>query len=454
MTLKTDKLIDFLNISIPNPVNEHGNYIIKYIQPISKELFDKAYLTINSISTSYLYWDNPGLNESFLAIDECQRNNKLLQIEETNFISNQDEFSLERIPDILLSRKFPNDKSADTWQDFDNSYAFIPKIIFYKKTNDYFLTIFSEYGNNKTYSEIIEEFEKYLDDINNSQNIIINQPSIDIITQTNAEDWEKMINYSLQKIKDAEIKKVVLSRFVSGNINSKTDLNFLTSKLKDDYPGSYIFIYKRNSSIFLGASPEKLFSINGNVIETEALAGTIARGESNSTDNELSDLLLNDSKELSEHNNVLDYIVSNLYEITTDIKYQAPTIKKLKYIQHLWTPITAKLRPGQSIHTLINKLHPTPAVCGDPKEKALHIINELEKFDRGLFTGILGWYNNKGYGDVIVAIRSALIKNNKLLLFAGCGIVEGSTPEKEFTETELKLKSILSLFKNETTNQS
>lgn len=454
MTLKTDKLIDFLNNSYPNPENEHGNYVIKFVQTINKDLYDKANFALSDIQANFFYWDNPVINESFIAIDECLGNNKLVHIEKTIFISNQNEFNLERVPDILLARKFPNNRSDDNWQDFEISHFFIPKIIFYKKNDEYFLIIFFENRDNKTYSKIIEDLEKYLKDINNSQNIILNQPSVDINYQLKIEDWEKMVNYSLEKIRDDEIKKVVLSRFVSGNIYSKMDLNFLTSKLKDDYPDSYIFLYKRNNSVFLGASPEKLFSINGNVIETEALAGTIARGESNYIDNQLSDLLLNDSKELSEHKNVVDYIANNLSDITTDLEYQAPTIKKLKYIQHLWTPITAKLKPDQSIQTLINKLHPTPAVCGDPKEKALQIINELEKFDRGLFTGILGWYNNKGYSDVIVAIRSALIKNNKLLLFAGCGIVEGSTPEKEFMETELKLKSILSLFKNETTNQS
>jgi menaquinone-specific isochorismate synthase len=94
-------------------------------------------------------------------------------------------------------------------------------------------------------------------------------------------------------------------------------------------------------------------------------------------------------------------------------------------------------------------MHPTPAVCGEPKDIALKIIRENENFDRGLFSGVLGWFNKSGSGEFIVGIRSAHLKDSILTVFAGCGIVKDSDAKKEFEETDLKFKSILSIFTDE-----
>jgi len=96
----------------------------------------------------------------------------------------------------------------------------------------------------------------------------------------------------------------------------------------------------------------------------------------------------------------------------------------------------------------MRSLFPTPAVCGIPKDKSLKLIEETETFDRGLFSGIIGWFNTDGYGEFFVSIRSALVNDKKLYAYAGCGIVDGSDPVEEFEETNLKLNPILSLFNN------
>src|SRR5690606_15629740 len=97
---------------------------------------------------------------------------------------------------------------------------------------------------------------------------------------------------------------------------------------------------------------------------------------------------------------------------------------------------------------VMRSLFPTPAVCGIPKDKSLKLIEETETFDRGLFSGIIGWFNTDGYGEFFVSIRSALVNDKKLYAYAGCGIVDGSDPVEEFEETNLKLNPILSLFNN------
>ena len=444
--------MDFLNFSRRNSSRNLNNSFFVYVQPIDEVHFGKALSFINHDSQSSFYWNNPDSSEIFLAIDELLNINAIIQPEDLNFISNKDDFQLERIPEIIVSIKFPSSKSGTIWQAFEHSTFFIPKFIFYQKEKSFYLIIFFHSAEDKTSTKIIEEIDQRLEKIISSKTKNQNQSELKILNQIKYDEWEGMIKHSLQKIIEGNIRKVVLSRYLDCEITNAPDLTILTNKLKDDYPASYLFIYRKTNSIFLGASPEKLFVINKKIIETEALAGTVKRGETDSADNQLSEFLLNDKKELAEHINVVEYILNALSEFADGIQFDKPSIKKLKYVQHLWTPIKGILTGKPSIKSIINRLHPTPAVCGDPKETALDIINNLENYDRGLFTGVLGWYSNDGFGEFAVAIRSALIKNNKLMLFAGCGIVKGSSPEKEFYETELKLKSILSLFQHEPAN--
>ena len=125
-----------------------------------------------------------------------------------------------------------------------------------------------------------------------------------------------------------------------------------------------------------------------------------------------------------------------------------PVVKKLPNIQHLQTSVTGILKSKDDIFKIVSSLFPTPAVCGIPKDQSLKMIEKTEAFDRGLFSGIIGWFNADNYGEFFVTIRSALVKGNKLYAYAGCGIVDGSDAKEEFEETQLKLKPILSLFNN------
>ncbi|MEW6506461.1 MAG: isochorismate synthase [Bacteroidota bacterium] len=452
MILNTRKLRDFLAFSRLKPDFNLSNSLFAFIQPIDKEIFDSALLSLNLPSDTCFYWNNPESNKIFLSIGECYKINNSIHTDEFNFISNMDEFRLEQVPAIFVSIKFPSDKNDSVWQVFDQFSYSVPRLIFYTENNLCYLIIFLSPQEINSSNNIIDELEKKIESIGSNKISFYSPATYKIISKTSYDEWTEMVNYALRKISEDVISKVVLSRILECEISCMPNLIHIISKLKEDYPESSIFIYRRWNSIFLGASPEKLLVINKNKIETEALAGTTKRGETDSADNQLSNLLLNDKKELAEHNNVVEYIVKIISEFAAGIQFGKPSIKKLKYIQHLWTPIKADLIQNISVFNIINKLHPTPAVCGDPKESALELINKLENFERGLFTGVLGWYSNNGLGEFTVAIRSALINYNKLLVYAGCGIVEGSIPEKEFYETELKLKSILSLFQHEPSN--
>lgn len=121
-----------------------------------------------------------------------------------------------------------------------------------------------------------------------------------------------------------------------------------------------------------------------------------------------------------------------------------PDILKMRDIQHLYTPVRGVAKENVSLLTVVDRLHPTPALGGQPKQKAYEIIRELEVLDRGWYGSPVGWLDTKDNGEFAVAIRSGLINSNNASLFAGCGIVGDSEPESEYTETMIKFRPMLS----------
>jgi menaquinone-specific isochorismate synthase len=121
----------------------------------------------------------------------------------------------------------------------------------------------------------------------------------------------------------------------------------------------------------------------------------------------------------------------------------APSLLRLQNVQHLCTPITGKLRNDVTLLDAVGQLHPTPAMGGYPREIALSLIREREGFDRGWYAGPIGWVDWRGDGEFAVAIRSALTHGNEAYLFAGCGIMADSDPEREYAESCWKLQPML-----------
>jgi len=158
------------------------------------------------------------------------------------------------------------------------------------------------------------------------------------------------------------------------------------------------------------------------------------------------------TKNIKEHQCVINFIEDAIAEYATKITSDKnPQIKELSNVHHLYTKIRAKLNSKTDTFRLLESLYPTPAVCGLPKLKAMNAINEIESFDRGLYSGLIGWFDLSLNCEFAVAIRSALYKNGKLYLYAGAGIVKESDPEEEYSETELKFKTILNLFYEQST---
>lgn len=195
---------------------------------------------------------------------------------------------------------------------------------------------------------------------------------------------------------------------------------------------------------FISCSPERLYRREGRHLFTEALAGTIRRSGDEATDAALAAELLADSKNRLENRLVHADILHRLAPLSTHASLTEPRILKLRLLQHLKCDIEAELSPGVCDWQLLDALHPTPAVGGAPRESALAFIREFEPYDRGWYAGACGMLSRET-SEFSVAIRSALIREQAISLFAGAGIVAGSEPAAEWAELDNKIANVLSL---------
>lgn len=258
-------------------------------------------------------------------------------------------------------------------------------------------------------------------------------------------DWLKAVQKATDHIKLNEMDKVVLAREVHLKFANKINPYQVVYNLQQEQPTSYIFEFENGPQHFVGATPERLIKKENNEVLSTCLAGSIKRGKTDHDDHALGQQLMHDDKNLLEHAIVVKMIKSAIesccYNVITP---GAPALFKSKNIQHLYTPVKGSAKEGFSFLTMVEKLHPTPALGGFPKDKAIEKIRELEPMHRGWYAGPLGWLDHKDNGEFVVAIRSGLLEGQNAALFAGCGIVEESNPKSEYLETKIKLKPMMS----------
>jgi len=257
--------------------------------------------------------------------------------------------------------------------------------------------------------------------------------------------YERAVSTAVQRIRRGEFKKIVLARakdlVAEQPFHPLRVLNGLRQRFGDCYAFS---VANGAGHSMIGASPERLLKVRGGQLVTEALAGSARRGQSASEDAALGGQLLRSEKDLAEHEYVVSAIARRLAAIGVHFGQPArPTLRRLANVQHLHTPLQAGMPESVRLLDVLQRLHPTPAVGGSPREAAVPCIRGLEGFARGLYAGALGWVDARGEGEFFVALRSALVSQNTARLYAGAGIVEGSDPRKEFQETELKFSALL-----------
>ncbi|HUY29275.1 MAG TPA: isochorismate synthase [Candidatus Binataceae bacterium] len=239
------------------------------------------------------------------------------------------------------------------------------------------------------------------------------------------------------------LRKVVLARCRTVAGSAPIDPAAILVRARHARPWCSSFWFAGGTSNFIGSTPEVLVSLRDGWVRSDALAGSTPRGLTPEQDRELGLALIGSVKNLLEHRIVVAAISGALRSVAEPLTVgELPAIRLLPEAQHLYTPISGKLCHPMTVLELASLLHPTPAVCGIPVDLARELIERKEP-DRGWYTGAVGWMDAAGGGEFAVALRSALIEGDRMTLWAGAGIVEGSEAESEFDETEAKMKALL-----------
>jgi salicylate biosynthesis isochorismate synthase/menaquinone-specific isochorismate synthase len=266
----------------------------------------------------------------------------------------------------------------------------------------------------------------------------------DIASVRPPQDYERAVAEGASRVRAGDVDKVVLAREVTVSGPRPFNPAAVFGALRSGYAGCYCFCVGTPEAAFMGASPELLGRRAGAVVSTVALAGSARRSADPSVDDHLGERLLHSAKDLDEHRIVVRRITRSLDPLSVWVAAaEEPAVVKIANIQHLATPVRAQLAQPLSVVELAGRLHPTPAVGGEPWSAAEPLVRELERMDRGWYAGPIGWMDAAEDGELCVGIRSALVQGAAAHCYAGNGIVADSDPESELAETEVKLQVIV-----------
>ncbi len=252
-----------------------------------------------------------------------------------------------------------------------------------------------------------------------------------------------------ERIRSGELRKIVLARTMLVNAERTLDAKQLLWRLRAVDPDCYAFaapqLHAVSGSVLVGATPELLLRRRGRQVEATPLAGSSQRFGDAGRDRASADRLFGSEKDREEHAVVVDDVRHVLGAFCEDLVHpHEPELLGTANVWHLATPFRGRLHdPSVTALELVAALHPTPAVCGSPRETALEMLEQLEPIQRGGYAGPVGWMDANGDGEWAIALRCAEITGSTARLFAGAGIVADSEPEAELDETERKFRALL-----------
>jgi len=339
---------------------------------------------------------------------------------------------------------FSPHKQSEEWNNFGKCKFVAPRFELFRDHEDtYFaLNISPQETGKEALSKIIDELKQLRFDV---QLVAEGFPELNSRQdQPSTEQWTSLFKKVMDQLGTKQIEKLVLARKSILEFNNAINPITLTHRLKSITPDCFHFCFQTNAhEAFIVASPERLYKRSGTSIESEAIAGTKPRGLNPEDDFRLEDELLNSPKNAREHQYVVDAINKNFNDICEKFEQDdRSSLLKLKGGHHLITRFNGQLKQGMEDKEILTVLHPTPAVAGSPLKQAMEQINTLEPFHRGWYSGPVG-YIGANEVELIVAIRSGLVQNNLLNIYAGAGIVSGSTAEDEWNEIEHKVSTFL-----------
>ncbi len=268
-------------------------------------------------------------------------------------------------------------------------------------------------------------------------------PALRVEQPMDRERWLNSVAAIASEVRAGLYEKAVLASTQTLVGDAPISIGRALARLRADYADCHLFTMTSGDSTFLGASPELLVSLTRGRVHALGLAGSTRRGADPEEDERLGAELLASAKNRIEHETVVRAIRERLEPVTEDLLApNQPQLRRLRNIQHLSTEITGRVRSGVDVLDLVERLHPTPAVCGWPADRAREVIARHELFDRGWYAGPVGWMDGAGDGEFAVGLRSAVVQGARTWLFAGNGIMGDSVPQSEFDEVQLKFRPV------------
>jgi menaquinone-specific isochorismate synthase len=346
-------------------------------------------------------------------------------------------------PVAFCGNNFQTEQLRQLWKDFPATQYRIPAFTLTKTEANYYITINQLVDGshvNEAVTVILEQLKTLMADgsMSASPMQLTNKQELD------SQEWKRLVKEATDTIKATDLDKVVLARAMKLEFAEKLQAAAVLRNLMNSQQDSFIFAVENGSACFIGATPERLVRVEAGTLHTSCVAGTAPRGKDAAADAEIGEALLEDSKNREEHQYVVEMITGVIRKYADNLRLPAvPELMKLRQLQHLYTPVSANLQEGASMQQIVQELHPTPALGGLPKEKALAFIADREPLERGWYGAPIGWMDSYQNGDTAVAIRSGLLDGKQAVLFAGCGVVKDSDPEMEFEETAIKFRPML-----------
>ncbi len=337
-----------------------------------------------------------------------------------------------KIPDIRLSRP----KNLVIYDNLKKKIYYIENIYSDTKIKNY----------KETYDLIINRFNLFRDyeNIKLPEKFTYKKNKNLIKSNTSKEKFESLVKKAKKYIEKGDIFQVVVSQRFERKIEKKPIEIY--NYLRKSNPSPFMFYFNYEDFNVLGSSPEILVRLRKKEVTIRPIAGTRPRGKNDKEDKKYELDLLKDKKELAEHLMLLDLgrndvgkvVKTNSVKVTEKFK-----VEKYSHVMHIVSNVVGKFNNKFSLFETLLSGFPAGTVSGAPKIRAMEIIDELEKNKRKLYAGGIGYFTSNNEFDTCIALRTALIKNNKFYVQAGAGVVADSKPHKEYTETVNKAKALM-----------
>lgn len=422
------------------------------------ELIDSHYL---SLINEDLYWARPGeqhyrVGNGKIALTTAYGQRRFISLDEAFVALRRTWIALDPDgiggkPSAFVGFSFSSNQASDAhWREFANASLFVPAVLFERKGTACYVTFSHQWDGVSDPDQVRQEW------LRRAQRLIIRlvgsplepvspEPLMRDDNGKSDLEWLSRVTKALKAIHDGAFDKVVLTRRIQVSTSRGLQPGRILASLQNRYPDCVHFAVGGDKHSLVGVSPERLISLHGECFVADALGGTAPRDSEAQRDGRHGADLLSSDKARQEHRLVVDDIGDALEPLSHSLQVPvSPQLFKLPTLQHLWSPIQGRIKPGVSLLQLAARLHPTAAVGGAPRSEALEwLIRNGEEGWRGWYTGALGWLTRDGEGELSVVLRCALLNDRVAELFAGSGIVAGSEPTQELVETEWKLRTML-----------